>query len=252
MMKQYLKKIINKLGYQIYKTELLPKGIDFVLDINRRYKKPIKIVFDVGANIGQTAHYFYEKFPETKILSFEPVREVFQKLENNTQHLNRVQCFNCALGNQDGQANIFIQELSGRNSMVSDNYDQNYGSETIELTTIDSFSKVKGIEHIDLLKTDTEGYDLEVIKGADYYLSENKISFVLSEVGFDKRDSGHTFFPELMDYLNSKGFQLVDIYDSTPVFYLHNRFGFANALFMNNQIAEEWCKWQKTKWRIRY
>lgn len=251
-MKQNLKKLISKLGYKIYKTKLLPKGIDLALDVNKRTENSIKIAFDVGANIGQTALDFYDKFPEAEIFSFEPVTEVFETLQHNTQHLSRVQCFNTALGNQQGQAEIFLQESSTHNSMITDRENQTHGRKTVELTTVDSFAKSKGIEYIDLLKTDTEGYDLEVLKGADGYLSEGKISFILSEVGFDSKDSGHTFFPDILNHLNSKEFQLVDIYGSTPVLYLPNRFGFANALFMKNELAERWCKWQDGKWKVSY
>lgn len=251
-MKRFIKNIINNLGYRIYKTKILPKGFDLVLDINRRSKEPLRLIFDVGANIGQTAREFHREFPKAEIFSFEPVRETFKILQENTQHLNRVRCFNNAFGKQEGKAEIFLQDLSGKNSMLAKNASQNHGSETIELLTIDNFAEIHQIESIDLLKTDTEGYDLEVLKGAERYLDEGKISFIMSEVGFNRRDSGHTFFPNILDYLNDKNYQLVDIYESTPVLYLHNRFGFANALFMHNKIAEKCCSWRNGRWKIRY
>ena len=250
----------SKLGYKIYRHHSLPKGVDLALDIGKRLnRQPVKVIFDVGANIGQTAAEFSQKFPEAQIHSFEPVADIFQDLQRNTRGLERVRCYDFGLGNSSGTANIYLQEKSVWNSIVTDK--QSEGNlltkplqkvEEIELQTVDFFACNNGIEHIDLLKTDTEGYDLEVIKGAAKYLQENRISFVLSEVGFYKRDRGHTYFPDIHDYLDSQGFQLVDLYGITPAINLHNRFGFANALFVNSQIAEQWCRWEDNKWKTGY
>ncbi|MDP5019035.1 MAG: FkbM family methyltransferase, partial [Dolichospermum sp.] len=234
-------------------AKILPKGIDLVLDINRRTINPIRTIFDVGANIGQTAQYYHQQFPEAKILSFEPVAETFRILESNTKKLSRVHCFNNGFGEHDQKMKIFLKQDSGNNSLVdSINIDQNLGGEIIDVKTIDGFCKLNNVNNIDLLKTDAEGYDLQVIKGAEDYLNAKKISFILSEVGFYKKDSGHTFFMDLHDYLIDKDYQLVDLYDTTPAFYLPNKFGFCNALFIDSQIAQEWCKWKNNKWRTRY
>ena len=36
-----------------------------------------RIIFDVGANIGQTGRYYHQKFPQADILCFEPIKETF-------------------------------------------------------------------------------------------------------------------------------------------------------------------------------
>jgi FkbM family methyltransferase len=45
----------------------------------------------------------------------------------------------------------------------------------VEVITLDSFTKDQNIEFIHILKSDTQGYDFEVFKGADTLLSENRI-----------------------------------------------------------------------------
>ena len=248
----------SQLGYKIYRHHSLPQGVDLALDIKKRlYNQPPKVILDVGANIGQTAEDFYQRFTEAEIYSFEPVREIFVDLKNNTQSLDRVHSFNFGLGSQPGKAKIYLQEKSVWNSIVT--AEQTEGNlltkskdrvKEIEIQTLDIFAQDHNLEHIDLLKTDTEGYDLEVIKGAEKYLKENKISFILSEVGFYRRDTGHTYFMDIHDYLDTQGFQLVDLYGITPALKLQNRFGFANALFVNYQIAEHWCRWENNKWKV--
>lgn len=45
----------------------------------------VEVIFDVGANIGQTASKFAQSFPKAKIFSFEPVTATFKQLRENTK-----------------------------------------------------------------------------------------------------------------------------------------------------------------------
>ena len=71
------KNYFREIGLQVYKS-LNPNhfrsGLDVALDVERLLgSKNIKNIFDVGANIGQTALYFHQKFHQAQIFSFEPV-----------------------------------------------------------------------------------------------------------------------------------------------------------------------------------
>jgi hypothetical protein len=58
------------------------------------------------------------------------------------------------------------------------------GGPTVQVTTLDAFCNRERIASIDILKTDTEGYDARVLSGARRMLSEKRIHCVVSEVGF--------------------------------------------------------------------
>jgi len=53
-------------------------------------------------------------------------------------------------------------------------------------------------QSVDILKTDIEGYHLEILRGAEFLLARNKISLVFSEAGFDREDRQHTNFCDLL------------------------------------------------------
>jgi hypothetical protein len=99
--------------------------------------------------------------------------------------------------------------------------------------TLDDFARSHGVQQIDLLKTDTEGFDLEVLHGAQAMLSAGAIRFVLSEVTFDAMDSYHTSFTKVFEYLAAHGFRFVDIYDHDYVSFSPRRppLAYCNALF---------------------
>jgi FkbM family methyltransferase len=56
------------------------------------------------------------------------------------------------------------------------------GEEQVQVTTVDDFVAANALPHIHLLKVDAEGFDLNVLRGADSTLSEGRISLVLTEV----------------------------------------------------------------------
>ena len=62
----------------------LPHGQDVVADLWRRAPDlAVSIIFDVGANEGQSALRFAKAFPGARIVSFEPFQSTFARLEAN-------------------------------------------------------------------------------------------------------------------------------------------------------------------------
>jgi len=74
----------------------------------------------------------------------------------------------------------------------------------VPIDSIDSFCAQKKIDQIDLLKIDTEGHEMCVLKGAEKLLSEKRIDFVLSECEFFRREEEpHGDFTSISNYLGS-------------------------------------------------
>ncbi len=235
-MKAYLKKLLTRLGYTLYNPDNLPYGINLMRDLNMILpSQKIKTVFDVGANIGQTAQYFSHSFPEANIFSFEPISSTFNQLKENTKYLKLVQIFNYALGAEEGTCEIFVEENSVANSLITDLNQVNASLKTLETVTIktlDQVVKQQNIQEIDLLKTDTEGFDLEVLKGAKDCFSQGKIKLILAEVGLNPQDKQHTFFCSIYEYLLEKDFRFYAFYDSI----YHGHKGKAKGLYYANAL----------------
>lgn len=250
MLKQKLKNLLKRYGYAIYDIRRLPFGYDLKQDISRISPNlTLTTIFDVGANKGQTALDYLQKFPEAKIFSFEPVSETFEVLKNNLYSAPNVLCFNLALGEQNDQKQMLVEGTSGCNSILNTtdfNSKSNQSLESIKVMTLDSFLENydNEIHQIDLLKIDTEGYESQVLRGAKATLSSNKILYILAEVTFRDQDRHHTQFSALNDILKEYNFNVVAFYDVRPYWGGGNAIDYCNVLFKRWEKGKSLKLWE--------
>jgi FkbM family methyltransferase len=183
----------------------------------------------VGANVGQTALKFRIAFPKAKIYCFEPVKKTFEILKRKMNSYNTISCYQIAFGSSKGQETIYLTDQSNTSSLLKP--DKKVGSEVVNICTVDGFALDNQIKRIDLLKIDTEGFDLEVLKGAQNMLSSGQIAFVLTEIGFHPGDARHVLFDEIRSYLLPMGYAVFGIYDQQLEWSGEKRLRYANVCF---------------------
>lgn len=195
----------------------------------------ISVVFDVGANIGQSATKFFDAFRGARIYSFEPTGGTFSTLEKAVRQCPNVSCHRLAFGGKDGSATLFLTGAADANSSTNSLIEPRnpVATETVEMRTIDSFAREARIPRLDLLKIDAEGFDLEVLIGAREMLSRQKVAFVLTEVGFDPTDKRHVLFDDVRSFLMPFGFSVFGFYEQQPEWSGEKRLRYANACFSN-------------------
>ena len=103
------------------------------------------------------------------------------------------------------------------------------------MSTIDDFTCEEEISHIDLLKIDTEGFDLEVLRGAQQMLDAGKISFVQVEVGFHPDNTCHVSFDKIRDFLFLREYCLFGLYEQQLEWTGEAKLRFANAVFFRQR-----------------
>jgi FkbM family methyltransferase len=234
--KYFIEKIT---GFYIIKKRHLPIGIDLFIDLKYKLNFNPENIFDVGANIGQTAIEFNKSFPKANIFSFEPVSKTYEELKNNTKNKINIFCYKIALGEKKDNIETFIfpNTESVLNSLVPELMNNKGGiKEIINVKTLDSFlDENKQIKEIDLLKIDTEGYDLNVIKGATNAFKENKIKMIIIEVGFYKDDSRHIGLERAVEEISQLGFTFFGIYDLRLKAFL-GKYYYGNVLFVSDNF----------------
>jgi FkbM family methyltransferase len=234
---------LNRLGYVLWKQEFLQYGISPFLDIARlslAFGCSIRTFFDVGANVGQTAREALDTFHDTNVFSFEPHPDTFKRLTEAIAD-PRLSAYQIAFTEQDGDMTLYEYASSGDgtqiNSLVPDaRFPTQFGYQAKErvarCATIDGFCEKQGIERIDVLKIDTEGSELFVMKGAARMLRERRITFVLTEYNDllpKQGTTGGSLLP-IAEYLSSFGYRYVASY-TDRVFHQDKMFVSANALF---------------------
>jgi FkbM family methyltransferase len=230
--RQLMKSLFQQFGYTCCATGSLPTGTNPFLDLRRLSMEPKSTIFDVGAHVGQTAATFCSIYPSARVYCFEPSPETFKTLVQNCASKN-VSAVNMAVGSYVGTTHMYAVKDSLLNSLVSqlnsprpDSYQV-----TVEVTTLDQFCEEHDVRHIDLLKSDTEGYELEVLKGATRLLTERKIDAIYVECAIARCDR-HVSALDLHEFLKAYGFRLYGLYEQAHYFEPNDGHLWCNALFV--------------------
>ncbi len=215
-----------------------PHGLDPFVDMKKRIpENSFKVVFDVGANDGRSAVQFLPEFSAATIYCFEPVRSTFEELESSMGSNKRVKSFNLALGSSEGEAVVEKNENSRCNQLSLEIAPENSG-ETVTVSTLDIFCEQHNIPQIDFLKIDTEGFDLEVLKGAEKYINDHKISFLQIEASMNPHNVKHVAFETFKSFLESRGYLLYGVYDQTLERFGEPVLRYSNPIFISEKLTQ--------------
>lgn len=221
-----------------------PRGIDLAYDLAHAlpgYR--VQTVFDVGANVGQSAREYLETFPGARIYSFEPVRSTFQQLEANLKGQDRVRCFQLAFGAFPQQGTMVLEGksvmffLSGESRPLPTG--ANVVTEQVQVATLDEFCREHQVERISYIKIDTEGGDMKVLQGAETLLAEQRIDLVQLEAGMNVHNTWHVALETLKQHLESRNYFLFGVYEQVhewPAKEPHLRR--ANPVFISRRMIE--------------
>lgn len=172
--------------------------------------KPDDVIMDVGANDGRTILRWRHHLPPTRVYGFEPVAETFSKLRERTAHLPDVHLFQCALGAEQQRRDIYVDSSPALASFAAGRTD-GLRAETVEIDTVDAVLQRHGHERVHLLKIDTEGFDLEVLKGARSALDRAAIELIQVEAGFGVPGTEMPGLGDFQTFLAPHGYYLHSI-----------------------------------------
>lgn len=169
------------------------------------------------------AHYgaevpAYDLLNVNNIHLFEPQPDIFQMLRENYGYKKNVHLFNCALGATDGATLPIHREVEGSPNLsgsasllkpkkhLTDFPDVKFEatpSQHVEVNTLDSYQ----IKDADLLVMDTQGYELEVLKGGQQTLTH--IKWIIFEYFKNEAYEKCVLETEIENFVEEQGFQPV-------------------------------------------
>jgi len=134
------------------------------------------VVVDIGAHIGTFTLSASKKAGEDgKVIAIEPEINNFNQLKRNLEinEIKNVIPANIALNDFNGEKDFFITKGSGCHSLFPPSGTQIIHKVQINVKTLDTLLRELNINSVDFLKIDTEGAELEILKGAKETLSKN-------------------------------------------------------------------------------
>jgi FkbM family methyltransferase len=212
-----LRRILWKFGYDICRFDRTSHPLARRKHILENYQ--IDTVLDIGANSGQFARELRQDIGYLdRIISFEPLGEVFKSLQAHAKGDQRWEIFNFAIGDADEKREINISANSLSSSLLdilpshlnAAPESKYIGKEVIDIRSLDSmFERVcKNSKNV-YMKIDTQGFESKVLKGAA--LSLPKIDTVQMEMSLVPLYGTELLFDEMCILMREKGYTLIAI-----------------------------------------
>jgi len=182
----------------------------------RKFIRPNMTVLDVGANIGQYSLLASKLMGETgTIFAFAPSLDVQPRLYKNSalNHFKNIEVVPCAIAATSGSMKFYPANEAGNQGVGSLMPAQEYRSDIrsdegvdVDVVSLDDFCEARGIDTVDVLKIDVEGFDLEVLKGAVRLMKRNPDLVIMSEVEPINLEQLGTTAKGFYDFMESQGF----------------------------------------------
>lgn len=226
-------------------------GLEAALNLLKSISSSEIIMIDVGAHRGESLRSFSQMYlGPLKYIGLEPNPNAFidfEKISDTIRTNNReVSCLQCAAGHQDGTARFFLtnesavggilQAVSGLSDRVPSGDHQIISELEVKVVSVGSLVSRLSFERVDLLKVDTEGYDLEVLRGAQGLLDSQSVGAVLTEVFFVPYRVDQAYFWDIASFMSELGYHFVNLYDTRET--SQGRLYTGNALWVSSKIAK--------------
>jgi FkbM family methyltransferase len=200
----------------------------------RRMLVPGSCCFDIGAHIGYYSLLFSKWVGRSgRVFSYEPVPYTYSFLERNLQRndASNVNAWQAAIGDRNGSVRMAAEAGARLGwSTVAD-----YGNLDVRCTTVDSEIQRIGLKHLDFVKIDAEGFELQVLAGAESAIREMrpKIMFEVNPRALREHDGSPGMLAEFFKSHNyglfaAQGRRLTPITDLRKGPSWFNIFAFPN------------------------
>lgn len=245
-MRRFVRKIARRMGVDI---ATYPRRQDSAyLDQARLVQRTSpKIIFDIGANTGQSAERYQEVLPGAQLFCFEPLPEAATVLRKKYSERSSVRVFETAIGDRIGSETLHTNPDWAATSSLLERpqggghyYPWGAVLETevqVAITTLENVSNEIGIDHVTILKMDVQGSEMKVLRGAANLLANCAIDIVYTEVVFVPAYDGQPLVHDLAHLLDEYGYSWFGLYNLAYTTEGQLRCG--DAIFVSPLIRSE-------------
>jgi len=189
------------------------------LDLIAKYLPDNPVVFEAGGHYGEDTVRLSRKWPNGRVVSFEPNPYAFKKLSEATSGLTNVDGYQLAANDYNGMATFYVcfgtngdnPVFDGASSLLepSEWMKVHYQGPVIEAPCVilDDWCHDNDVDHIDFMWLDMEGIELQVLQSSPETLKNVRV--IYTGTNFMEFRKGMTQFDALKEHLESAGFRLL-------------------------------------------
>lgn len=214
---------------------------------------PQGVFLDCGANVGEYSRELVKVIsPQARIFSFEPSFNTHKQLSANVVAYKNIFPIQKGVGDTNQQFTLYSNAQNSKHSSVfsrdMSHWNEEWNlkqTETIEIVRLSDFLQKESIDHVNFIKIDVEGYEINALKGLDTFLTDQKVDIIQFEFGVAAVD-GKYFFKDLFYILSpkyriyrvlKKGFYPIDVYNEQwEIFITTNYIAVSNAYKLKTSI----------------
>jgi FkbM family methyltransferase len=181
----------GELRFRLFKNEVCIHISQEILDGHTypevSFVKDVSTILDVGANIGAACVFLAATYPNATVYALEPGGSAFSLLQQNTEPLSNIRIFPFGLFSSDRVLPLYRGHNDSVESSVCPTTRTGEDCETIRLRSAPQFLLEQGIAHVDILKIDTEGCEVPILRSLRSCLAEVKVIYVEYHSDRDRR-----------------------------------------------------------------
>lgn len=166
-------------------------------------------VLDIGTNLGYTALMMAKKAASGKVIGFEPDPQNFELCQRNlrSNNLPNLEVHKIGLGASAMSATIETRVAFNRGgNRINENASHGV---LVQVHALDEYAATLGIDRVDLIKIDVEGYEFQVLKGAEQTIRSHKPILFIEVDDSNLKDQGASA-EMLITFIKNLGYAIKD------------------------------------------
>ena len=217
----------------------------------RLIKDEINLSLDIGANVGNYTKLILQE-TNSKVISFEPLPDAYRELEVLKKDFKeRLETYNFAISNENKKQELYFGNEKSEKASLMNNLEKlsfvgetNINKISVEVKKLDDLKDILKNQIIDFIKIDTEGYEFEVLDGAQHLLKEHQPKFIQIEFNWHQLLKEQTLYKlsSMIDFSDifrilPNGNGLIQIDPSRPE---NNIYHLSNYIFIRKDMSKNY------------
>jgi FkbM family methyltransferase len=216
-MKRYFRSADYHIRKILFEKFALPKVINEKISkvVLKKYLSSNPVIVDCGAHDGADTIELANLFKHSSICAFEPIEHLFNKLKARPNPQKNIKYFQLALADKTGTMDFYVSEgesdassslLEPKHHLI-DHPETVFNSKiSVKTSTLDSWAKNNGIDKVDLLWLDMQGFELNMLRESKKIL--NTVSVIHTEVSTRETYKGVAPYAAYRSFLKERGFKV--------------------------------------------